>query len=307
MIGAAGLAGSGILVGCGSDGGAAATTTTTASPLATPPPLATPFLIPSAPDGLTGPSPFVFGREHRLAYALHDGNDVMRRTAPDSVELAVADSAGNVIATSNAVRRDVGVGGESLATPYYSIYFTPPTAGQYQTTLTNDAGSNQRDLLVVDPSETTIPQPGDLLPPIPTATLDNSRDVDPICTRPGEFCPFHDIDLVDALDDSAKPTVLSIATPGFCRTSICGPVVELLIEAAAQRDDLHFIHAEVYADPHNQTDAIAAGRGDFTEVVSAYGLPFEPVLFVADAGGVIQRRLDAIYDGSELAEALALV
>jgi hypothetical protein len=31
------------------------------------------------------------------------------------------------------------------------------------------------------------------------------------------------------------------------------------------------------------------------------------VLFVVGADGIIRRRLDAVYDGSELAEALAVV
>jgi len=297
IIGAAGIAGAGgFLAACGDDSAPVATNTPS-----TLEPLATPILVPAAPDGLRSVSPYVHSREHRLAYALTDGNDVMRRNAPDSIQLEVRDSLGNVVTSSEAIRRDVGV-----PTPYYSIFVTPPAAGLYSTVFTNEAGNTTHEFVVLEPEGTRIPQPGDQLPPIATATLDDARGVDPVCTRL-EPCPFHDTNLVDALAAADKPTILSIATPGFCRTAICGPVIDLLIQAAADRDDLHIVHAEVFIDPQNQSESIAAGGGDLTEIVAAYELPHEPVLYVADANGIILRRLDAIYDQSELDEALALV
>lgn len=99
---------------------------------------------------------------------------------------------------------------------------------------------------------------------------------------------------------------MSIATPGFCQTTICGPVIDLLIDEAADRDDLHVVHAEVYVDP--QRDFSGEGAGGLPEtvpIVNAYGLPFEPALFVAAPDGTILSRLETIYDRSELAEAIA--
>lgn len=299
LLGAAGFTAAGtVLAACGDDG------SDTALPGGADP-LATPLLVPSFPDGLAAPSPFVHSAEQRVAYVLHDGNDVLRDGAPATVDLAVFDESGARISGGEATRRDQGRDSSPLATPYYAVTFVPPVAGRYRTVLTNDAGTSEHEFLVLEPGETTIPQPGDALPAIHTPTFTDARGVAPICTRL-EPCPFHDVDLVDALA-SGRPTVLSIATPGFCQTAICGPVVDLLIEAAADRDDLQVIHAEVYVDPEND-DGIAGGAGgELTEVVDAYGLPYEPVLYVVGADGVVRRRLDAIYDGSELAEALALV
>jgi hypothetical protein len=294
--GTAGLVGAGsLLAACGDDAAAPVATTTTAEPLATP------ALVQTFPDGRAAPSPFVHSVEHRVAYVLHDGNDIMRRNAPPEIQLAILDDAGTTIAGGVSVRRDLGV-----PTPYYSLFFTPPAAGLYRSVFTNDAGTSQHEFLVLEPGETAIPQPGDLLPPIATATSADPAGVDPICTR-ADPCPFHDTDLVDALGAGDKPTILSIATPGFCQTAICGPVVDLLIEAAAARDDLHVVHAEVYADPFNDEGLTNGTGGRLTDIVGAYELPYEPVLFVVGADGVIVRRLDAVYDGSELAEALALV
>ena len=95
-----------------------------------------------------------------------------------------------------------------------------------------------------------------------------------------------------------------VATPGFCQTDICGPVVDLLIDAAADRDDLDVIHAEVYVDP---SDFASGSFPELTSIVQATHLPFEPVLFVLDGDGVVLARVDTTFDRSELAEAIALV
>lgn len=61
------------------------------------------------------------------------------------------------------------------------------------------------------------------------------------------------------------------------------------------------LHAEVYP---SEADA-QPGRQKVTEVVSAYRLTFEPVLYLAKADGTIAQRLDTILDGVELHDALA--
>ena len=42
-------------------------------------------------------------------------------------------------------------------------------------------------------------------------------------------------------------------------------------------------------------------------VTDPFGMTFEPALYVADAAGTITARLDNIWDGTELAAALATV
>ncbi|MDG2025804.1 MAG: hypothetical protein P8J50_01715 [Acidimicrobiales bacterium] len=299
IVSAAGFAGAGaLLAACGDDGDASPTSTTTTTLLAQngdePGALDIPQMLPAFPEFA-----MVHSVPQRVAYALHDGIDIMRANAPDSINLVLR-FGDEVIAAEELARRDVGT-----PTPYYSLHFTPPGAGVYTSVMTQGDLTTEHMFRVGEPGSTDVPQPGDILPAIATATFDDAMGVDPLCTR-SKPCPFHTTDLVDALDAGDKPIVLSIATPGFCQTAICGPVINLLIDAAAERDDLHIVHAEVYVDPHNDP-GVATGTGEFTPVVAAYALPYEPVLFVAQADGTILRRLDAVYDGSEIAEALALV
>ena len=58
------------------------------------------------------------------------------------------------------------------------------------------------------------------------------------------------------------------------------------------------VHAEVYTDPDGGSDPATGGLAD---AVDAYGLTFEPSLFVADADGTIVERLDNVFDRVELA------
>jgi hypothetical protein len=58
------------------------------------------------------------------------------------------------------------------------------------------------------------------------------------------------------------------------------------------------IHAEVYPNE------AAVGRTT-TDVVNAYGLPWEPSLFLALPDGTITNRLDYTFDQRELDESLS--
>ena len=147
-----------------------------------------------------------------------------------------------------------------------------------------------------------IPQVGDPLPAVATPTTADPLGVDPLCTR-AVPCPFHDLDLATVVGNG-RPTVLLVATPGFCQTDICGPVVDLMIDAGETRDDLDLIHCEVYVDP---SEFASGGFPDLVPAVEALALPFEPSLFVPDAAGIIVARLDTTFDRRELTDVLSLV
>jgi hypothetical protein len=93
-----------------------------------------------------------------------------------------------------------------------------------------------------------------------------------------------------------KPVGLIVSTPAFCQVSICGPVLDLVIDAAAEFPDIRLIHAEVYADPYTTL-------ATFSPTIVALGLPFEPALVLAGADGKVEQRLDSIFDSDELRQA----
>ena len=67
-----------------------------------------------------------------------------------------------------------------------------------------------------------------------------------------------------------------LATPAYCQTSACGPILDLLIEEAGGRDDLIVIHAEVYKNPKGVADLAQADAGAAARHLRD-GLGAEPV------------------------------
>ena len=279
------MAGLGVLAACGDDDAGGET----ADPPA--------FLVPTFPDGYRGESVLAAGIEQRISFVLRDEVDTMRANAPATIELAITSADGATI-----VSGPVAAHADGIITPYYPVRFTAPAPGEYVATVTDHTDVDPIPFVVLDRAEVAIPQVGDPMRPVDTPTVDDARGVDPICTR-ADPCEFHAATLTDTLA-AGGPSVLLVSTPGFCQTDICGPVLDLLIEAATGRDDLGIVHAEVYVDPSQ----FAAGElPEVTEAVAAYDLPYEPALFVADAEGTIVARLDTTWDRAELEAALALV
>lgn len=247
------------------------------------------------------PAVVAAGMEQRVMFTVVDVSqgflDPLRDSLPASLPMALhwPEEVGR---TDEIVseRRD-----EGIPTPYFPIVFTPDTPGSYRVETTVE-GTLLEASFIVDPAETIgLVQVGEPIRPVVTPTFDDARGVDPICTRAPEPCPFHDRPLTAVIDEGA-PLALLISTPGFCQTAICGPVLELLIEAQASYPEMAFVHAEVYNDPQT------IGGADFTgvaEVVEVYDMGFEPSLVVADATGVVTSRLDFTFDAVDLDAALA--
>jgi hypothetical protein len=146
-----------------------------------------------------------------------------------------------------------------------------------------------------DPKELDVVHAGDSLPTLETPTISDHRGVEPYCTRVPAPCPFHEVSLVDALA-TGKRVVFLVGTPAHCRTAVCAPVLDGLIEVANDFSDVIFIHADVYADETATTTA---------PVVDTMNLTFEPVLWVTDASGVITHRFEGVWHPDEVRQVLA--
>ncbi len=254
------------------------------------------FLVATFPDGFRQAPTLVAGPEQRIAFVVADQIDNMRESAPATIDLRVTRDEAVILETT--IEQHV----DGIITPYYPAAITFDTIGTYRAELPEFPEVAPVDFVVVEPSEVAIPQAGDSLPAVPTPTDRDALGVDPICTR-AIACPFHEHDLAEVVGNG-RPTILLVATPGFCQTDICGPVVDLLIDEASERNDLDVIHLEVYVDP---SEFASGGFPDLVPAVATLALPFEPALFVADADGTIAARLDTTFDRRELRAALALV
>lgn len=128
--------------------------------------------------------------------------------------------------------------------------------------------------------------------------MTDQHGVELLCTATPR-CPLHDVTLRDALT-IGQPVAFLIATPRFCQVAICGPVLDVVLKQTAAFPTVKFLHSEVYPSEA----AAQPGEQQTVEAIGAYGLTFEPCLFIARADGTIASRLDTIFDETEMHEAL---
>jgi hypothetical protein len=232
----------------------------------------------------------------RLPISLADTSGVLTTDGkvklPQTLTGKVIDTASGdvVIASVSADKHDT-----NMPTPYWPFIIDVQKVGFYLLIL-DVAPESEMSFQVEERENVLSPLVGDPLPPFDTPTVDNSRGIDPICTRPEGTCPFHAVTLTKALQ-SGKPVVYLIGTPAYCETGTCAPGLEALIDLSKTIGDAAiFVHADVYVDKTATTVAPA---------VLAYKLAYEPLIYITDTKGVLVNRLDAVFDVTEISSALA--
>jgi hypothetical protein len=143
--------------------------------------------------------------------------------------------------------------------------------------------------------------PGQKVPSVRTPSPGDAAGLEQVCTRSEGPCPWHDVSLDQALTQ-ARPMAVLVATPAFCQTAVCGPVLDLLLKAQPEIGDrVRFVHLEVYA---TRPTGPEVNRTPLAPAVKAFGLTSEPVLFTVGADGVVRDRIDGLYGTSEATAAL---
>lgn len=242
-------------------------------------------------NGYSADPAYVAGVPQRLPFVLFEGPGKPQRNGlPDSIEINVR----NVATKQTVLTQKVARHGDGIPTPYFPLVFTADAPGDFEATLTGS--SVPAPFRIVDRAAVKLVQAGDPLRPVDTPTTASAKGVTPICTRSPQ-CPLHAVSLKDALA-TPGPLAFLVSTPGFCQTAICGPVLDLLLDARAAYPSMRMIHAEVYVDPVNDKNRKT------TPAVETYGLTFEPSLVVANAAGKVTARLDFTWDRADLKAAL---
>lgn len=267
-VGATGLlAAGGMLSACGSAGGS-------------PVPSGDPEL-----NVLRGSFELLRGQNQRFMFSLTTIDN--QSIADDGVEVYVSDVDGEI--RGGPFPAEISDDGE-MPRPVYRASIDVEQEGP--TSLVVVAGDRHGEsvLEVTDPERSVVPAPGDPAIPAATPTADEPGDAETLCTREPD-CDMHEVSLADALDEG-RPALLLFATPAFCQTAVCGPVVDVLeqVRQSGGWGDLAFIHCEIFQD---------AGE-TVLSAVEEWGLPTEPWLFGIDRDGRVHARLDGPMLGDEL-------
>jgi hypothetical protein len=136
-----------------------------------------------------------------------------------------------------------------------------------------------------------VPGVGDRAPKIHTPTAQEANGgASKITTRVPPDTQ-NEVDYADVL--GKEPILLLFATPKFCQSRVCSPVVDVAEQAKAKfGNEARFIHMEIYNDK-NPDDLTVLPQ------VRAFHLPSEPWLFAIDREGVVRATVEGGF-GTEL-------
>jgi len=203
-------------------------------------------------------------------------------------------------------------GAASLSQPseargvYQATDVTFPMAGFWQVTVDTDVegvGTARATSAFEVRSEPQIPAPGDDVLPTENLTLDSkgvpAGAIDSIAAAGADIPDpeLHTSTIADALDER-KSMVVVFATPAYCISRFCGPVVSAIQDLADRfGGSAVYIHVEIWRDYENGIINDAAAEwlqlpsGDLTE----------PWIYMIDDRGVIVDRWNSLFDPAELA------
>jgi hypothetical protein len=136
-----------------------------------------------------------------------------------------------------------------------------------------------------------LPRVGQKAPSIHTPTASSAGgDLSKVTTRiPPDT--QNKVDYADVL--GVEPIILLFATPQFCQSRVCGPVVDVAEQVKEQYgEDAAFIHMEIYKDNDPSKDV--------RPQVEAFHLPSEPWLFAIDRRGVIRAEVEGAFGVNRL-------
>jgi hypothetical protein len=192
------------------------------------------------------------------------------------------------LATKPAFRAKTTADDPDAASVVYSSQIDFPSDGEWRiAALIKEDGELKGTLLpsAVAGEFKDIPRPGQAAPKIHTPTAEDvGGDLAKITTR----IPPDTQNRVDYADAIGKePILLLFATPQFCQSRVCGPVVDVAEQVKEETGDkAAFIHMEIYKDND-------PGKGTRSQV-KAFHLPTEPWLFAIDREG----RVSSVVEGA---------
>lgn len=175
----------------------------------------------------------------------------------------------------------------------YVFYMDIPEADTYQLTL--DAGrlGNLGPVGMVAAENPHMVSLRDRAPRSETRTSAD-HDLSVISSDPEPDPSFYVLSVDEAIDSG--PSVIIFATPAWCMTQTCGPLLDQVKELSGEFPQLNFVHVEVYQDIQVETFE----QLELVEAVLEWGLPSEPWVFVTDADGVVTAAFEGAASDEEL-------
>jgi hypothetical protein len=178
----------------------------------------------------------------------------------------------------------------------YAFDFDFPGPGTFQVTLEASGYGTLGPLGIDAVADPIVVAPGDTAPRSVTRTVSNTP-LDDLTSDPSPDPAMYQLTVADAIDSG--PAVIVFATPAWCISDTCGPLLDQVKALRSGYPGIGFVHVEVYEDIH------VTNRDDLVTVpaVDEWGLPSEPWVFVVDRNGLVTASFEGVATDEELADA----
>jgi hypothetical protein len=252
-------------------------------------------LIAGGRDFAVGPIRFSF------LFIRHDGKPITQPTA--RVWVGTGLDAKPFVETT-ARLEPIGVPGESApaegdVSQIYVTHFSAPRAGKLWLVAIPEGGKAIQGVAnVIVQKRSFSPPIGSKAIPSQTPTIASTHgDLAALTTRTPPDLALLRYSVAGSLA-AHKPFVVTFATPKFCTSRTCGPVVDV-VDAVRKRftgSGVRFIHVEVY----ERNDPQRGPNRWFRQ----WHLPSEPWTFVVGADGRIKAKFEGSFSADELTAAV---
>jgi hypothetical protein len=177
-----------------------------------------------------------------------------------------------------------------------------PEAATYQATIEAEGLAEAGPAGFVAYDDPPLIERGEQAPASETRTSADFPDLSVITSDPEPDPAMYESSIGDAVS-SGSPSVIVFATPAFCASQACGPLLDQVKALRPRYEGVEFVHVEIYEDL--QVESVE----DLTPVAATaeWGLPSEPWVFVVDSGGVVSSAFEGAASDEELAAAIEAV
>ena len=191
-------------------------------------------------------------------------------------------------------------GDEADATHIFVATLKLPKPGKYWLLAEPEGGAEKVQALgnVVVVADDDPPDVGDAAIASDTPTLSSTGgETSSLTTRTPPDESLLRYSIADSLD-AKVPFVVTFATPKFCASRTCGPVVDVVEEVSRRLDgeSVRFIHVEVFEDND-------PAKG-YNRWLKEWNLPTEPWTFLVGSDGRIAERFEGTVSVDELEQAV---
>ncbi len=180
----------------------------------------------------------------------------------------------------------------------YEVEVDFPVSGPYNFVVDADGLSTSSAFysIVADPS---VPQVGEMAVPSQTRVAADYDDLSDITSDPDPDPSLYQMTAAEAVSNGT-PAVLVFATPAFCQSQACGPMLDQVKDIKDRYPDVDFVHVEIYENLDAQS---------FDELIPVtatveWGLPSEPWVFVVDARGMVASEFEGVVSSEALLAAI---